>query len=221
MDVLYNIINNEGEQMIFNYAIIFVIFIFIFNNLNFNMTILLGLLFATIVVYYWYHYRTENNLINTQIYDDKFNIVNPYKKSLKKYNNIVDSLFYIEDFKKFNIPNYNKITNLFENFTSLYDNCLIDNSFIGNYYNTLNNIKYNIIDCIGKFNYTTNSSTYSDKLNDAQNKIEKLLNDYIDKIISIQNNDIKENGYNNNTKLLDISNILPSNYFETNNNVLY
>jgi hypothetical protein len=221
MNILYEIINKETNQMLFNYVVIFIIFIFIFNNVNFNMTILVGLLFATIIVYYWHSYRKINNLSEEKIQDEKFYSVNPDTNILKKYPDMIDSLFYIEDFKKYNIPNYEKIVNLFQNFAELYDACIINNNFIDNYYNSLNNIKYNIINDIEKYNYVTSGSTLSNKLDNAQNNIEIMLNKYIDNLIKLQKQNIEQNGYTNYTKVLDTTNILPYNFSETNNNVLY
>lgn len=214
MNTIYNIINYEDSQMLFNYIIIFVVFILLFKTLEFNMMILVGLFFASIIVYYWYTYRIMNNLTKDDITNDKFEIVNPNSYILKTYPDFVDFLFYIEDFKKFDISNYNKLVELFQNFSKLNNACTIDNNFIDDYYNTMNNIKYNIVDCLGKYNYTTNSSTFSNKINNSQTQIETILNNYMDKLITIQKNKIKKNGYNNKTKILDTTNILPYNYLE-------
>ena len=221
MNIVYDIINKEDDHIIFNYVLIFIIFVLIFNNLHFNMMILVGLFFASIVVYYWYTYRLVNTISKEKIINNKFDTVNPNSNILVKYPDFVDFLFYIEDFKPFDIQNYENIVNKLQNFSEINNACIIDNVFINDYYNTLNNIKFNIIKDIGKFNYTTNSSTYSNKINNAQNKIEILLNSYIDKLITIQQNIIQKNGYNNTTKIIDTTNILPFNYLETNANVLY
>ncbi len=234
MNIIYDIINTENKQILFNYAIIFIIFIYISVNLNFNMQILVGLFFASIIVYYWYSYRTIHNLSKINENENKFKLINSNTNTLKDdyiaqntdyktINNpeIVDFIFYMEDIKKYNISIYNNIIILFENFSKLYNACLIDNTFIDDYYNTLNNIKYNIIENIGKYNYIIKSPTYAKKINELQNKAEILLNKYIDELIILYKKNIKIKGYNNSTKILDTTNILPFNYLDTNMNVLF
>lgn len=98
-NIIYNIISNDSPQIIFNYFIGIVIFIFIFNKINFNINILIGLLFFSILVYYIYTYRNINEINNNEKYNEKFNLLYTDNNLLKRYSNITDILFYIRDLK--------------------------------------------------------------------------------------------------------------------------
>ncbi len=216
MNALYDIIHNEDNQTVFNYTVIMIIFIFVFNNITLKYSILIGMFFASIVIYYLYTDKSTTVMTKNAINTDKFEIVNPNTNIIENNKDIVDFLFYIENFKKYNIQNYYKITKLFEKFIVLYNSCLTDNALINDYYNSLNDTKYDIINCISQFEYVTFSHQQSEKLTEAQNNAEILLNNYIDKIIKINNANIKMDGYDNNTKILDTTNILPFNYKDNN-----
>ena len=211
-NILYNILNYEEPNIICNYFIILVIFIFIFSNINFSITLFIGLIFFSIFIYFLHTDRTINNINATEKINEKFKLINPTSNILYKYSDIVDIIYYIKDMQKFNIPEFNDILQLFEEFIKLYEASLVDYNFIDNSYANLLNIKIKILYKLNSLLFSTFDNNFNDKIVSTKNNTEKLLNKYLNEIILIHNKKLYYNGYNSNTKILDTSNILPYNY---------
>jgi multisubunit Na+/H+ antiporter MnhB subunit len=60
-NILYDIINNEEPQVIFNYFVLIIIFLFIFSNIDFKVSTFIGLIFCSIIIYYFNTYRSLNH----------------------------------------------------------------------------------------------------------------------------------------------------------------
>lgn len=211
-NILYNILNYEEPNIICNYFIILVIFIFIFSNINFSITLFIGLIFFSIFIYFLHTDRTVNNINETEKINEKFKLINPTSNILYKYPDIVDIIFYIEDMRKFNIPEFNDILQLFEEFIKLYEASLVDYSFIDNSYSNLLNIKIKILYKLNSLLFSTFDNNFTTKIISTKNNTENVLNKYLNEIVLIHNKKLYYNGYNYNTKILDTSNILPYNY---------
>jgi len=230
-NILYNIINYEEPRIIFNYFILIIIFIFIFSNINFNISIFIGLIFCSIVIYYFYTDRTTNYTYNAEKKKEKFNSLFTTNDTLEKYPEIVDSLFYIEDLKKYNIPEFNLLQSLSEQFFNLYEACKIDYSLINVYYKTMVDLKILILNKINTLAINTFNNKITDKLLLVKKNLELKLNKYLNELTIIQEKNLYYNGYNNNTILIDKSNVLPSNFLDpitfnkfsniNNNNFIY
>ena len=105
-NILYNIINSKEPKNIFLYGIIITLGVFISINILFNYNILVGLLFSSFVIYYIYTYNKYNILTREKIDNEKFNLLYSKNQILQKYPDIVDFLYYIENFKSNNILSF-------------------------------------------------------------------------------------------------------------------
>ena len=61
-NILYNIINNESNSVLFFYGVFLVITILIFTNINFSISLFIGLIFYSILVCYNNTYNEKNKL---------------------------------------------------------------------------------------------------------------------------------------------------------------
>jgi len=230
-NILYNIINFEQSNIVFNYFILFIIFIFIFSNIDFNINILIGILFCSVIVYYFYTERSQNFIYDNEKKKDKFDSLYTVNKTLEKYPEIVDILFYIEDLKQYNIPQFNSLQDLCEQFFKLYESCNVDYNLINIYYTTMVDLKVLILSNLNTFIINTFNSKITDKLLLTKKNIEDKLNNYLNNLYIIQQKNLYYNGYNYNTFVIDKSSVLPSNYLDpindnkfsniSNNNFIY
>ena len=210
-NIIYNILNYDEPSIIFNYGIFLIIIIFIFSKINFNINILIGLLFFSIISYYFYTYKEINTIGKLELKKNKFNSLYTKSKILEKYPDIVDILFYMEEFKNQSISIYNELIKNFENFCKIYEYCTIDYKLIYSYYSTLTDIKINILFSLNSFIFSSYDNYLETKINNIKISTERTLNKLLNNLVIINKKKLYYNGYNNTTKLIDYSNIVPSN----------
>lgn len=230
-NILYNIINYEESNIIFNYFILIIIFLFIFSNIDFKVSTFIGLIFCSIIIYYFYTYRSVNYIYEIEKKKEKFNKLSTIDKTLEPYPEIVDIFFYIEDLRQFNMPQFNRIQLLTEQFFKLYEASNVDYNLIDTYYPTMIDLKLLILSSLNTFTINTFNSKITDKLLLVKKNIELKLNNYLTELSIIQEKKLYYNGYNNNTYIIDNSNVLASNFLDpitynkfsnlTNNNFIY
>jgi hypothetical protein len=143
--------------------------------------------------YFYYRYNfNENekvNIINTKK-EEKFKNVIP--SLINKYNDIIDFLYFISDFKQYNQKVYDDLLVNLNDFLTLYE----DSSIIaGNKKKLYNDIildtKQKIMDNMASFIYSFNNSPIlREKLNISINKLNAILLNYMEKL------DIKEDSIN-------------------------
>jgi hypothetical protein len=210
-NLLYNIINFNEPKNIFLYGIIIIIGIWIFSNITCNYNILIGLIFCSLIIYYQYTYFKYNILTRDKINKEKFDQLYSKNEILSKYIDIVDFLFYFENFKSYDIQQYNSLTNAFENFIKMYEYCLIDNTLIFKFFTTLTAIKINILSIINTFIFSTQNVKLENIIILQKIEAEKLLNEYLNTLVILYKKKIYYTGYNNTSNNISSSNILPFN----------
>ena len=151
--------------------------------------------------------------------------------TLESYPEIVDIFFYIEDLRKYNMPQFDKIQSLTQQFFNLYEASNVDYSLINTYYSTMVDLKVLILSSLNTFIINTLNHKITDKLLLVKKNLELKLNNYLSDLSIIQQKNLYYNGYNNNTYLIDKTNVLPSNFLDpvkydkfsnlNNNNFIY
>jgi hypothetical protein len=210
-NLLYNIINFNEPENIFLYGIIIVIGVFISNNLSYNYNILIGLIFCSLIIYYQYTYFKYNVITRNKINKEKFDQLYLPNQILNKYTDIVDFLFYFENFKSYNIQQYEKLTGAFENFIKMYEYCLIDNKLIFKFFTTLTAIKIFILSIINSFTFSTVQVDLEHVIILQKMEAEKLLDKYLNTLVILYKKKIYYNGYNNSSNNIRLSKVLPFN----------
>jgi hypothetical protein len=217
-NLIYNVINSQDPKQIFLYAFIIVIITFISTKIIYNINILIGLIFCSLIIYYLYTFRKQNILTDEQKFEEKFNSICTNDNILNKYPKIVDFLFYMENFKYKSIENYNEIINSFQNFCKIYEYCLIDYNLIFKNYKKLLDLKDQILSQINNFIFIYENVEYEIILIKQQNSAEKIINELLNNLVILFKKKIYYDGYTNNTKIIDYSNIMPYNIFYQDNN---
>jgi hypothetical protein len=143
------------------------------------------------------------------------------RANLKKYPQIIDILFYMSEYKSFNIPLFNELITLFNSFVKLYENCLVDVTLINNSFIHLRNIELEIYNVLNSFIFSIPNINYSNKLLEIKKKTTKVLNKLLNNLVIIHKKLIYYNGYNINTKSIQLisSNVLPFNMYNDLENI--
>lgn len=213
-NLLYNVINSQDPQQIFLYGMIIVIITFISTKIIYNSNILIGLVFCSLIIYYLYTYRKYNITTDKEKFNKKFNSLYTSNNILVKYPKIVDFLFYLENFKYFSIQQYNNIISLFENFTKIYEYCLLDYNMIFTSYQKLVDIKISILNEINNLNFIYKNVEYVNVLIKQKISAEKIIDELLNNLVILYKKKIYYDGYNNGTINIDYSNILAYNILD-------
>ena len=211
-NLIYNIINSNNPEYVFFYCVIIIIFAFISTKFNYNTNILIGLIFACIIIYYFYTYKKYNILNDTQIQKEKFDQLYSRNKILSKYPKIVDFLFYIENFKSDNIQEYINLVAKFEDFCKLYEYCLLEYNLISSNYDTLVDTQIQILNSINCFIFSTDSIELENILVKQRISAENLTNELLNNLMKLYKRQIYYDGYNIGTKNLNNSKVMAYNF---------
>ena len=218
-NIIYSILNGQDPNTLFKYFILLIIFLYIGTVYTLTSGVIIMLILYGILIYYLYTDKYVTTMDNFKILKDKYDIINDNKNSiiLKTYPKIIDFLYFINNLKYSSFPLYKSIETQFENFVLLYEACITDITLINLNFSTIEKIKNQMLYTLNAFNFNTNNYVYTVKLYECRKKLENIFNECFNELLTIQNKNIYYNGYNNSLSIIDKSGILPSNYFDDEN----
>jgi len=137
------------------------------------------------ICYFYYLYTTrenEKNIILTRRENEPFQ--NKLPSTINNYDDIVNFLYFINDFKQYNEQVYDSMLININDFFSSYEDYQIleeHNKKLMN--DVLLDIKFKILDGLSSLIYSFNNSPkLRNKLNDAINILNNILNRYLHKL---------------------------------------
>lgn len=210
-NIIYNIINIDEPQYLFLFFLITIGFIYISTKILYNINILIGIIFASIMIYYIYTDRKYNKRTDNQLKIEKFESIATKNRILAKYPDIVDFLYYFENYKKFSILKYQDLVSNFESFCQIYEYCLIDNKNIFTNYDILKDIKITICNIINSFIFNSYQIEYENIGIKHKIAAEELLDKMLNKLVLLYNKYNYYNGLNVNNNLISYEKVLPYN----------
>ena len=244
---VYDIITNTTPQVIFYYCCILIIIILIFTSITVPITLFIGLIGYSILIYYLWYSRNVNVVDSKEKFNSKLEsiqttngntgttngntgttsnklesvqTVNSKLESIQLISgkeDIVDFLYYMCDLKGLNFSLYDEITVSFSNIIFLYNSIKTDKSLVFDYYNIINTIKLKILAKIESYNLITNSITYNEKIKNLKNMAENIINKMLTELYEISKKHIYYNNYNNSTKIITKNKVLEYNILDFNN----
>lgn len=209
---IYDIINNENNKTLFLYGLLLFFVIFIFKNKQFSSGLLIGLIIYIIIVNYSYTYNTENILNDKKKEEIKIESINTEYNEIKMYPEFVDFLFYLKPYESYNESLYLKITQLLNQFLILYENCILKNELINDYYITLLNLKIQILNRIENL-----SLMGAENLEEIKDNLQIILNKKLEELQLIHDKYIYYNGYDINTRNINSKQLTIQKDYKTEN----
>lgn len=200
--------------------IIFIIFLYLTNS------IYQAIILALSIMYIHYRYMIDNNkLLNNQEYIRNYGnkikklddlVLEPYQEELIKntfpkskyihdYNNttLKNFMFLNQEFYYFNKQNWIDMVENIDNFLSIYEDIVIDNSKAGILYQSMKDYKNNALFYLNGIKISCkDKKEVINKINLAVNDLESILNKYLFDVYIKNDLYIKNNGFNNETKLI-------------------
>lgn len=159
--------------------ILFSIYI-IFYILKVNLHLIVTLIVFAIILYYKFKTREHEKitvLANTK--NERFE--NKIPTIINKYDDIVNFLYYISDFKQYNEQVYAELLVNLNDFLTLYEDYqIIKGTKKKLMEDVINDNKHKILDNLSSFIYSFNNSpVLREKLNNSIDKLNNILNNYI------------------------------------------
>ena len=150
-----------------------------------KIDILLITTLIVFVIYFYYKYQTnirETNIILHQKSNEKFK--NEMPSLLNQHDDIINFLYFINDFKQYNPDVYNELIININDFLTLYkDYQIIREEKKKLMQDVIFDTKAKILDNLSSFIYSFNNSPdLRLKLNNSIDKLNDLLNLYINKL---------------------------------------
>lgn len=237
---VYDIVTNTTPRVIFYYCCILIIVILIFTSITLPITLFIGLIGYSILIYYLWYSRNINVVDSKEKFNSKLESIQTTNGNTGTTNNklesvqtvnsklesiqlissredIVDFLYYMCDLRGLNFGLYDEITVSFSNIVFLYNSIKTDKSLVFDYYNIINTIKLKILAKIESYNLITNSITYNEKIKNLKNMAENIINKMLTELYEISKKHIYYNNYNNSTKIITKNKVLEYNILDFNN----
>jgi len=205
---------NIDNKTLFFFVVAMIFIIYAFSKINIELNIIFGTLIAGAVIYFIYMYRSEEKQNEDKINTYKKTLIVPHSEIISQYDDIAQYLFSIQDFYIYNPNSYDEIVKELENFFRLYEETLVNSKYAGRNYEMMNQKKNHIKNALHSIIYRfPTDKEYTEKLETAIVVIDKLLKKYLDEIEDLQKKYLYEHGYNNETKVIDRTGIIPSNSY--------
>lgn len=214
----YEELKKASGETIFMYITITLTLVSILKRFNLTISILIALIFSYFfVTYYTQKLNSDSKLVHDQ-HVTKSNYIRPNDKSLDKYENIIDFLFSVQDFHKFNQQSYEEMIDNIVAFFKVYENININNSRCEDNYELMENKKKNALNALHSIIFSLPSNKLlTNKFNKSILKLEIILNEYLYEINVKCKHIIVNNGYTVNRKHLNDGPRAHNSYLDTEN----
>lgn len=189
----YNLLTSK---QIFIYCVIFVILYIYLQNILIAAIVFM-IIFLAINIYNS-QYVIEENFIENELF--------PKSKFIEKNEEIKNFVYFIQDFYYYSPENYIEFISNLDTFLSIYEDILIDDKLAGKFYNLLEKKKFIILHYLDaiKINCPDDRNVI-EKVNTNINEMENILNNYLYDVYERNNKYNKQNGFDINTKIIDLN----------------
>lgn len=201
---LFKDIENSSQKQKFIFMICPLILIFLFIKLDIKLNIIFWLVISVFFIIY-YNYHNQKDITDQQeLYDIKHNAIRPKSEIIKKYDILVDFLFYIQDFYASNPPAYEEMITNIEIFIQLYEEAKELPELSGNYYKLAMDRKKLAVNNLHSIIYLLpTNKILTKKLNESVENLNNILSLMLEELY-VQNLEfVAKHGYNNRTVIIN------------------
>lgn len=215
MNNIFLQIGNSDGTTIFMYVLITIIILAIFKNIDMGVNIIVAIIISLIIILFLNSLYIDKQEAIQNMYKEKYDSIVPKTDTVKKYPEIVDFLFSIQDFYVYNVPAYEDMVDSIENILLLYDESQNDNSKAGIDYGLIINEQKEAVNSLHSLIYYIPSDPrYMDKLNIAVRDLDTIIYNILDDVYNLNKLYIFNNGYDRFTIELDNINMpKPENHY--------
>ncbi len=195
---------NFDKKTIFIYCMIFIIIMAIFYRLNIGLNIVFGCVIVYMIIIKLDKQKENDIKEDNEIEELKTSLIQPTPSLLQNYKDIINFLFSIQDYYKYNPQTYENIVDNLDDFFHLYEEVYKLNNLAGTNYKLMNTIKSDTINTLHSLIYKLPEDfAYINKLNLSFDILNKILSKYLYDIYKINKSNILNKGYNINTIIIN------------------
>lgn len=200
---LYEEMNEASPAMLFKYAVILILSLFFLKTVDVGLNIFLALLIATIVIMY-YHEKVETDVSDQEKQDKlKADSIRPRVEHIKKYKDIIDLLYSIQDFSVHNPQTFEEMIDNIKAFFTLYESLQKGVERCEDYYDIAISKKENALNCLHALIYDSHARIPGvNKIMKAQEVLSDMLSVYLGEMRDICILSLRTTGFHNQRKLL-------------------
>lgn len=186
MDI-YSLINSFNNKILFRNIIIILIFIYIFNKLEVSISVILGLVLSVAVIMYLYSKEKKQSDLEEEQLEEKKNTIKPKLNKLVEVphqnDDLIDFLFSIQDFYRFNPQAYEEMVDNLEGFFTVYETIFNTSELSNYYYQIAESKKNNALNSLQSLIFTLpNEKLFTDKYDRAHKRLETIMNKYLNEL---------------------------------------
>ena len=200
---IYRIMEGIQNRVLMAYIMVGIYFVFVFSYYDIKLNTFMGMIVASVFIYYMYDKKTT---LNNEIEDErkvKLNTISPEPQMITDKHDMIDFLYSIQDLYVHNPLAYEEMIDNIDGFFKIYKYIKDDSKYKAQLYDIAETKKQNAINNLQSmiFNLPT-SDVITDKYNRAHKRLETLLTNYLNIIHDETQNDLAKNGYDVETKIL-------------------
>jgi hypothetical protein len=203
LDKFYKEIDSTDRNTLFTYFIIIIVCIFIARLINIDNSVFLTLFVGILIIFYMNYKKQDKKEEIETIMKKKNKKIRPQGEIINKYDTIIDFLFSIQDMYIYNPPAYEELVDNIEEFLKYYEDSKRFPENAGNNYGLLESKKNKSVNALHSIIYNIPSNKYYiNKLERGMEKINDILEIYMEEVYKINDVYIKEHGYNNRSVII-------------------
>ena len=216
MSAIYQHVARLDNKSIFYYTVLFMICVLYFNNKNITGGTFLGIIFASVLIYFIIGKNEVDHTNQDVQHESKLKSITPMPTHIGEYSEITDFIFSIQDFYMYNPPAFEEMILFTDRFLATYKEVRIDAGLSGIKYGILNKFRSNAVNALHSIIYMLPANKLmTEKHATSVKTLFALLDSYVTDVYNMNKDNIKTYGYRNDTVLLNTYEI-PANTYEKN-----
>lgn len=202
---VFTFIDDIKNIEMFKYAVIVIILLFLFLKLTIGLNIILALFFGYLIILY----LDERDEVKLKLKEKndiiKYDTIQPRLDNVSPDSEIVDFLFSIQDLYVYNPQAYEEMIANLESFFSLMESIFNEHIYSSYYYQILGGKKDNALNALQSIIFKLpTEKNHTIKLNMSHQRLETILNKYMNDAYDKCQYYIKKNGYTLNVRPTDV-----------------
>jgi len=211
----YTKLNNLNGKELFKFIVMFILVLSFFNKLNITLSMFVGILIGSVIVYYNYSKYEANKSTEDNLIISKHQNIHPTPiEDIKNYPDIIDFIFSIQEMRIYAPQNWEEMILNINSFIRIHAdinlgdlNCYENYEIAENKMNNATNALHSII-----FGLQA-SPEVLEKHNRSHKKLHQILHNYLKEIYKICQRKIIKKGYDNTTKIINHTGPKAYNYY--------
>lgn len=205
MSALYQHIDSWNDELIFKYAVISLIILWLCVNTYIKQTTIITFTIVMFVIGYFNEkYMTAESSYITNKNNKQKMITPEITSNIKSRDDLTDFIFSIQDLYAYNPIQYEEMISNIEYFYDKFQLSFVDNKTSDINYGLMEEYKRNALNSLKSIIFSIpTDNIIRTKINNATDNLDKILTNDLNKISYLIDENIYKNGYNVNTKIID------------------